>query len=558
MGKLPRGTFSSRQGFTVLELLVFAAIFTMIALTFVSILVAVTQIQTRQNSFSQVNKETLFLLQTMQRFIESASAIDMAPDLSVSTLTLRMASSSLDPTLVFTSTTEVWYREGTSTPVTRLNSPKVIVENLTFTKRETPGGQDRVMISFVVRFNSSNPRQQFARSINTSIARRNAAIFDSGVYPSSTASSKKLGDATKRWVSINDIMFFGPSGVGIGTGAATPRAALQVSDGDFYLQGDYNRLFLGSTYAFFNGEFSEYVFVCKQLKVDNSGALLVATTTIGYPKSCPSDYGWLGLAEQRHFAGIFTPRAHAAYFSSGLFPGGGEGNYKLGSVSQPWDSLNDRVYFDAVNNFVGINTSLPKTRLHAYDDSSGDGRIFINPLWDEFNGLIYGDRGVIFTAPDGRCWRWRLTRTASPGLTNGGVAVTCPVSVARSNNGSTSDHSALAPAAQAATVDGGIFPSSDAPVPRKLGDASLRWESVSDILYYSSLQKIGIGKRNGSVFSTPDAFLHIIDGDIYFDAPRKGMIFQSQDQRCWKWTVINNSGAFATSSNRLIAMNCPS
>src|SRR5262245_8759926 len=114
---------ASRSGFTILELLVFSAIFVGISLSFVTILVTVTRIQVRQNGFSQVNKESLFLLQTIQRYIESASSVDMATSTPMSTLTLRMSSSSLDPTTIFASTTDVYYQEG-SFPSLRLNSPK--------------------------------------------------------------------------------------------------------------------------------------------------------------------------------------------------------------------------------------------------------------------------------------------------------------------------------------------------------------------------------------------------------------------------------------------------
>ena len=224
----------SRQGFGVLELLVFAAIFSVIAISFLSILVVVTRIQVRQIGASQVNKESVFLLQIIQRYVETSSLVDMPSNIPTSTLTLRMSSSTLDPTKIFFNVASgtISIQEGPTDFPHQLTSPKVTIPSLQFTKYSNPPGRDSVKVSFTVAFNTQNITQKFNRSYVTAIARVSAATFDSGIYPAAGTSDFNIGGAGNRWNSINGVVFFNSSNwVGIGAGAAVPRSPVHVDVG---------------------------------------------------------------------------------------------------------------------------------------------------------------------------------------------------------------------------------------------------------------------------------------------------------------------------------------
>src|SRR5438132_303887 len=92
--KLP----ATRQGFTLIELLAFAAIFTVIMIAFITVFVAVTAVETKQLSASEVTVQSQFLLQTIQTNVEKSSLIELEQDMTTTTLKLRMAASSSDPT----------------------------------------------------------------------------------------------------------------------------------------------------------------------------------------------------------------------------------------------------------------------------------------------------------------------------------------------------------------------------------------------------------------------------------------------------------------------------
>ena len=272
----------SRQGFGVLELLVFAAIFSVIAISFLSILVVVTRIQVRQTGASQVNKESVFILQFIQRYIESSSLVDMPLNTPTSTLTLRMSSLTLDPTKIFLSSSTVsstiFIQEGMSIPQP-LTSPKVTIPKLEFTRYSNPPGHDSVKVFFTVALNTQNITQKFNRTYVTAIARVSAASFDSGLFPT-TDINQQVGGPSLRWKSINDIIYFDSSnrvGINVVPSTLSPLhfevqgRELRVTGGDVYVDNPSYGVILK-----FNAT------TCWRLKVTATG---VVTTTVVSP--CP-------------------------------------------------------------------------------------------------------------------------------------------------------------------------------------------------------------------------------------------------------------------------------
>jgi len=215
----------SRSGFTVIELLIFAAIFSVVTVSFIAILVAVTRVNVRQSSTAEVNQ---LLLQNIQSYVEQSSLVELPADTATTSLKLRMATSSVDPTNIFLQSGIVYLQQngGTAQPLT---TNRVSVSALTFTKRaNTTGGKDSVAVAFTMTYNTTNTQQAFTQGFQTSIARVNAATFDSNVIPSSN-NLYKLGATSQVWTSVNDQIYF--SGSNVGVGVSNPGAALEVNGG---------------------------------------------------------------------------------------------------------------------------------------------------------------------------------------------------------------------------------------------------------------------------------------------------------------------------------------
>jgi hypothetical protein len=77
-------------------------------------------------------------------------------------------------------------------------------------------------------YNTSNIKQAFGQLFQTSIAEVSAATFDTGVYPSVNG-SEPIGATGQTWSSINSVIYFSGSNVGIGQ--SSPQQPLDVNGG---------------------------------------------------------------------------------------------------------------------------------------------------------------------------------------------------------------------------------------------------------------------------------------------------------------------------------------
>ncbi len=257
----------SRKGFTLLELLLFSAIFSITVMAFIAVLISVMRVQVRESTAAEVDTQSQFLLGTVERYVEQSSVIEMAKDISTSTLKLRMSSSTEDPIYIYLSSGIVYLKQTDAGTPQALTSPKVTVSSLVFTKHENGGGHHSVSVSFSVAYNSPNPQQQFTQALQTAITRVSAATFDSGVFPSSGATNFKLGASSQAWQSINDVMYFNGANVGVGIGVQ-PNATLQVHGGDIYADTVGNGIILRSPSG-----------ACWRITASNAGALTTSSVT---------------------------------------------------------------------------------------------------------------------------------------------------------------------------------------------------------------------------------------------------------------------------------------
>lgn len=229
-----------RAGFTLIEILIFAAIFAVVAVTFTAILVSTTKVQVRQSAVAEVNQQSQFLLQSIQTLVGEASLIDIPTSTPTSTLKLHMPTLAADPTLMYLSNGTAYLTQA-SGAAQALTSDRVTLSNLTFTRLENPPGHDTVSVSFTMAYNTSNTQQQFSQGIETAIARVSAATFDSNIVPSSN-NTLTLGVSQNDWKAINNTLFF--SGMNVGIGVSSPHAMLEISGGDIYVDTTANGLIL--------------------------------------------------------------------------------------------------------------------------------------------------------------------------------------------------------------------------------------------------------------------------------------------------------------------------
>jgi prepilin-type N-terminal cleavage/methylation domain-containing protein len=216
-----------KKGFTLVEMLIAISIFAVIAISSIGILIVVTQVQVQSSSTAAVTQESQFLLQKLQYSIATASLVDIPTSTATSTLKLRMTSSSSDPMYITLASGTVYLQQGGGA-LQPLTSKKVSVSGLSFARRANPPGHDAVSVSYTVAYNTTNIAQAFSQLFQTTIVHVSAATFDSGVYPSVSLNGQ-LGGPGQMWSSVNSIIDFSGTNVGINT--LSPYAQLSVQGG---------------------------------------------------------------------------------------------------------------------------------------------------------------------------------------------------------------------------------------------------------------------------------------------------------------------------------------
>ncbi|MDP3725052.1 MAG: prepilin-type N-terminal cleavage/methylation domain-containing protein, partial [Nanoarchaeota archaeon] len=243
-------------GFSLVELLIYIAIFATSSTFLIAILTSVTRIQMRQGSVNTVNRQIRFVTEVIERKVGESSAIDMALGESISEIRLRMPAVADDPTRIYLEGGRIFLGEGAKSPIA-ITDASVVVDNFRAARLENPGGRAIVQTVLALSFNTENPKAKFARVIELAMTRISAANFDSDLVP--TGSGLNLGTETSRW---RDGYFSGAVGIGV-----NPGAGLKLSvGGNAEITGAGNGLFLRSPDG-----------TCYKLKVANGGGVITGS-----------------------------------------------------------------------------------------------------------------------------------------------------------------------------------------------------------------------------------------------------------------------------------------
>jgi len=215
-----------KEGFTLVEILIYIAIFLSVSVFLFNILNTTVNVQTRQSAVNELNQQISFVTNTIERLVRNSSLIENQAGVTTTSLILRMPFSDKDPTKIFTDTNNnaIYIQEGSKEPLAITNS-RVRVGSFQVTKYENPGGRAVVQVYVSLVYNSDNPRLQFSKDVRTAISRVSAANFDSSLIP--LGSGLNIGSTVNTW---SNAYFSGA--VGIGTTNLPSGIKLGVSGGN--------------------------------------------------------------------------------------------------------------------------------------------------------------------------------------------------------------------------------------------------------------------------------------------------------------------------------------
>ena len=199
---------NNKKGFTLIEVLLYTAIFAIVAGLTTGILLTVTQVQQRESASAEVTGQLNFVMQRLRQIVSESSNIEIEAGITTSTLKLRMKDTAKDPTCLSLVSGVIKLAEGPgtnpnecTTTTSDLTSNRVIVDTLNFKKFTQYPGHDTLSLDIQMTYNSQNPKSRVQRTLSSAIARVSAATFDSDVVPGGVY-NYTLGQAGAPWQKV--------------------------------------------------------------------------------------------------------------------------------------------------------------------------------------------------------------------------------------------------------------------------------------------------------------------------------------------------------------------
>ncbi|MCL5006895.1 MAG: prepilin-type N-terminal cleavage/methylation domain-containing protein, partial [Patescibacteria group bacterium] len=239
----------AKPGFTLVEMLIYIAIFSIIGGIMLGILNRSITTNQTEVATDEVTSELNSLLTTVQTQVNESSNLEVypsagnlsAPTSTGSYLKLRMSATSTDPTCIYLSTSTVYIAQGpdptnqylcNTASAAPLTTSRVAVNNLTFTELTVAGGHASVTVSAQITYNTTNPAFAISKTLQSAIGRVSAATFDDNLLPNAD-NTFDVGQVSPnlRWRNGNfagTVTIGTASGGGLGVGTESPSGVLNV------------------------------------------------------------------------------------------------------------------------------------------------------------------------------------------------------------------------------------------------------------------------------------------------------------------------------------------
>jgi len=212
---------NQKNGFTLVELLIYLGILSIMSGLFIGILRTSSQIQVHESASNEISNQANFVLQTIQRLIRESSNIESigsdnteTSTTEVSYLKLRMRDTAVDPTCIVQVGEEIRITEGPQTSFPNdgkckessvtdaITTDKISVpaNGLTLTELNNYPSHNSVQIDLTLTYNDNTPAAQITRKLTSVISRVSAATFDSAISAGTTGYD--IGSQTTPWNTL--------------------------------------------------------------------------------------------------------------------------------------------------------------------------------------------------------------------------------------------------------------------------------------------------------------------------------------------------------------------
>ncbi len=206
------------KGFTIIELLIYSAGFSMFALTFVYFLTTFFKVSNYQAGSSEIANQANFIVQTIQRQVAGASLLTVNDDgndeidaslgqphaklvMKNHAETTADSSDSASPVSIYQNGSNIVMKTGNQAEVGLNSTTSVAVTALTFTKISTPPAKDVVLVSFSLQYQKGPAVEHISRQFTIGTQKTSDSIFDNAISPSANG-TLDIGTTGSKWRSL--------------------------------------------------------------------------------------------------------------------------------------------------------------------------------------------------------------------------------------------------------------------------------------------------------------------------------------------------------------------
>ena len=164
------GTIKKAKGFTLVEMLVYMGIFSILMGVLVQIFFSAIDIQLTSRATSSVDQDGAYILSRMDYDISRAQAVTLPSNYGVGSNTLTLQIGSFPYTYSLDSNNNLVLSNPNG--INQLNSADTTLSSLTFTRIGVPGGNDTIQLNFQLKSTTQRSTGYETRDYTTTISLR--------------------------------------------------------------------------------------------------------------------------------------------------------------------------------------------------------------------------------------------------------------------------------------------------------------------------------------------------------------------------------------------------
>lgn len=180
------------SGFTLIEILIYTAIFGVVAAGIIGVAWNITRLHTTQIASNEIDENLRYVMNLVNSKVRESTMIEQA---SGTTLILRMPDSTKSPTTFSLSNGTLYIQEGSADPVA-ITSNRVEVTSLNFEYLSVAGSKGGVRINITMAYKEQPGIA--SREYLTTVTKVNAITFDSDILPD-VNNLRNVGAPNYRW-----------------------------------------------------------------------------------------------------------------------------------------------------------------------------------------------------------------------------------------------------------------------------------------------------------------------------------------------------------------------